>query len=95
MSFPPFLEVGDYCLISSNVHVPPGTVVGNSVVVGMGATIAGKLLEPGLYVQPERRWSRRTWPAHTSNEKKDMSTPLKPVDKTALTLVAPLSSDRR
>jgi UDP-3-O-[3-hydroxymyristoyl] glucosamine N-acyltransferase len=46
------IEIGDYCLISSNVHVAPGTVVGNRVVVGMGATIAGKLLDPGLYVQP-------------------------------------------
>jgi UDP-3-O-[3-hydroxymyristoyl] glucosamine N-acyltransferase len=46
------IEIGDYCLISSNVHIPPGTVVGSRVVVGMGATIAGKLLEPGLYVQP-------------------------------------------
>lgn len=45
------IEIGDYCLISSNVQVAPGTVVGSKVVVGMGATIAGKLLEPGLYVQ--------------------------------------------
>jgi UDP-3-O-[3-hydroxymyristoyl] glucosamine N-acyltransferase len=45
------IEIGDYCLISSNVQVSPGTVVGSRVVVGMGATIAGKLLEPGLYVQ--------------------------------------------
>jgi acetyltransferase-like isoleucine patch superfamily enzyme len=46
------IEIGDYCLISSNVHVTPGSTVGSRVVVGMGATIAGKLLEPGLYMQP-------------------------------------------
>jgi acetyltransferase-like isoleucine patch superfamily enzyme len=45
------IEIGDYCLISSNVHVSPGTVVGNRIVVGMGATIAGRLLDPGLYIQ--------------------------------------------
>jgi UDP-3-O-[3-hydroxymyristoyl] glucosamine N-acyltransferase len=46
------IEIGDYCLISSNVQVSPGTVVGDRIVVGMGATIAGELLEPGLYMQP-------------------------------------------
>jgi acetyltransferase-like isoleucine patch superfamily enzyme len=45
------IEIGDYCLISTNVQVCPGTVVGNRIVVGMGATIAGRLLEPGLYMQ--------------------------------------------
>lgn len=45
------IEIGDYCLISSNVQIAPGTVIGSRVVVGMGATIAGKLLESGLYVQ--------------------------------------------
>jgi UDP-3-O-[3-hydroxymyristoyl] glucosamine N-acyltransferase len=45
------IEIGDYCLISSNVNVSPGTVVGSRVVVGMGATIAGRLLDPGLYLQ--------------------------------------------
>jgi acetyltransferase-like isoleucine patch superfamily enzyme len=45
------IEIGDYCLISSNVQVSPGTVVGSRIVVGMGATIAGRLLGPGLYVQ--------------------------------------------
>jgi acetyltransferase-like isoleucine patch superfamily enzyme len=46
------IEIGEYCLITSNVKIAPGTVIGDRVVVGMGATIAGKLLEPGLYVQP-------------------------------------------
>lgn len=46
------IEIGDYCLISSNVQVSPGTVVGSRIVVGMGATIAGRLLDPGLYMQP-------------------------------------------
>jgi acyl-[acyl carrier protein]--UDP-N-acetylglucosamine O-acyltransferase len=45
------IEIGDYCLISSNVQVSPGTVVGSRIVVGMGATIAGRLLDPGLYIQ--------------------------------------------
>jgi acetyltransferase-like isoleucine patch superfamily enzyme len=45
------IEIGDYCLISSNVQVTPGTVVGNRIVVGMGATICGQLTDPGLYLQ--------------------------------------------
>jgi acetyltransferase-like isoleucine patch superfamily enzyme len=45
------IEIGDYCLISSNVQVASGAVIGNRIVVGMGATIAGQLLESGLYVQ--------------------------------------------
>jgi UDP-3-O-[3-hydroxymyristoyl] glucosamine N-acyltransferase len=45
------IEIGDYCLISSNVQVSPGTVVGSRIVIGMGATIAGRLLDPGLYMQ--------------------------------------------
>jgi acetyltransferase-like isoleucine patch superfamily enzyme len=45
------IEIGDYCIISSNVQVSPGTVVGSRIVVGMGATIAGQLLDPGLYMQ--------------------------------------------
>ena len=46
------IEIGEYCLLSSNVNVTPGSVVGDRVVVGMGATVAGNLTEPGLYVQP-------------------------------------------
>jgi acetyltransferase-like isoleucine patch superfamily enzyme len=46
------IEIGDYCLLSSNVQVAPGTVVGSRIVVGMGATIGGQLLDPGLYMQP-------------------------------------------
>ena len=45
------IEIGDYCLISSNVQVSPRTVVGSRIVVGMGATISGRLLDPGLYMQ--------------------------------------------
>ncbi len=45
------IEIGDYCLISSNVHVSPGAVIGNKIVVGMGATIAGRIVDPGLYIQ--------------------------------------------
>lgn len=46
------IEIGDYCLISSNVQIAPGSTVGSRVVVGMGASVAGSLLEPGLYMQP-------------------------------------------
>lgn len=60
------IEIGDYCLIGSNVQVSPGAVVGSRVVVGMGATIAGQLLDPGLYmhsratlVQTDLRLPRR------------------------------------
>jgi acetyltransferase-like isoleucine patch superfamily enzyme len=45
------IEIGDYCLISSNVQVSPGTVVGSRIVIGMGATIAGRIVDPGLYIQ--------------------------------------------
>ena len=45
------IEIGDYCLISSNVQVSPGTVIGSRIVIGMGATIAGRVVDPGLYVQ--------------------------------------------
>jgi UDP-3-O-[3-hydroxymyristoyl] glucosamine N-acyltransferase len=45
------IEIGDYCLISSNVQISPGTVVGSRVVVGMGATIAGRIVDQGLYIQ--------------------------------------------
>jgi acetyltransferase-like isoleucine patch superfamily enzyme len=45
------IEIGDYCLITSNVQVAPGSIVGNRIVVGMGATIAGRLSDPGLYIQ--------------------------------------------
>lgn len=46
------IEIGDYCILSSNLNVAAGTVVGDRVVVAMGSTIAGELSEPGLYVQP-------------------------------------------
>lgn len=46
------IEIGDYCIISSNVQVSPGTVVASRIVIGMGATISGQLSDPGLYIQP-------------------------------------------
>ena len=46
------ISIGDYCLLSSNVCVTPGTVLGDRSVVGMGATIAGQLGGEGLYVAP-------------------------------------------
>lgn len=46
------ITIGDYCLISSNVQVTPGTRIGNKVVIGMGATVSGDLYTSGLYLQP-------------------------------------------
>lgn len=46
------IVVGDFCLLSSNLQVAPGTTVGDRIVVGMGATISGALTQPGLYLQP-------------------------------------------
>jgi UDP-3-O-[3-hydroxymyristoyl] glucosamine N-acyltransferase len=53
------IEIGSFCLLSSNVQVAPGAFVGDRVVVGMGATIAGDLSEPGLYVQPRATLVKR------------------------------------
>lgn len=53
------IVIGEYCLLSSNVQVAPGAVVGDRIVVGMGATIAGALTEPGLYVQPRAELVKR------------------------------------
>lgn len=53
------IEIGDFCLLSSNVQVAPGASVGDRIVVGMGATIAGDLSEPGLYVQPRAALVKR------------------------------------
>lgn len=44
------VTIGDYCLISSNVSITPGTLIESRVVVGMGATVAGVLKEGSLYV---------------------------------------------
>lgn len=46
------ITVDDYCLISSNVSITPGSRLGERVIVGMGSTVAGELPGPGLYVQP-------------------------------------------
>jgi acetyltransferase-like isoleucine patch superfamily enzyme len=56
------IEIGDFCLLSSNVQVAPGAVVGDRVVIGMGATVAGELLTPGLYVQPRATLVKRDLP---------------------------------
>lgn len=53
------IEIGDYTLISSNVQIAPGTVVGDRVIVGMGSTIAGDLSAPGLYLQPRAALVKR------------------------------------
>lgn len=45
------IQIGDYCLISSNVDVAPGTKIANRVVVGMGSTVSGHLqLDENLYI---------------------------------------------
>lgn len=47
------IHVGDYCIISSNTAVAPGTIVGDRLVTGMGATLSGQLDENGaLYLSP-------------------------------------------
>lgn len=46
------IRIGDYCLVSSNVQITPGTAVGDRIVIGMGSTVSGDLLEEGLYLQP-------------------------------------------
>lgn len=53
------IVIGEFSLLSSNVQVAPGTVVGDRIVVGMGATIVGELSEPGLYVQPRAELVKR------------------------------------
>ncbi|WP_396653915.1 acyltransferase [Microbacterium sp. ARD31] len=44
------IKIGAYSLISSNCSLTPGTRIGRGVVIGMGATVAGNLSEPGLYL---------------------------------------------
>lgn len=53
------IRIGEYCLLSSNVQVTPGTCVGDRIIVGMGATLSGRLEEPGLYLQPRATLVRR------------------------------------
>lgn len=53
------ITIGEFCLLSSNVQVTPGSTVGDRIVVGMGATIAGELSEPGLYIQPRAELVKR------------------------------------
>jgi acetyltransferase-like isoleucine patch superfamily enzyme len=53
------IEVGDYCLISSNVQMAPGTIIGDRIVVGMGSTVSGHLTESGLYSQPRATLVKR------------------------------------
>lgn len=53
------ITIGEFCLLSSNVQVAPGSNVGDRIIVGMGATIAGELAEPGLYIQPRAELVKR------------------------------------
>lgn len=53
------IRIGEYCLLSSNVQVTPGTVVGDRIIVGMGATLSGRMEEPGLYLQPRATLVKR------------------------------------
>lgn len=58
------IKIGDYCLLSSNLNVPPGARVSDCIVVGMGATIPSRELESGhLLIQP-----RATAVAETTGE---------------------------
>jgi len=42
------VRVGDYCLVSSNVRVTPGSVVGDRCVLAMGAVVVGELTQPRM-----------------------------------------------
>lgn len=53
------IRVGEYCLLSSNVQVTPGTFIGDRIIVGMGATLSGRMEEPGLYLQPRATLVKR------------------------------------
>jgi UDP-3-O-[3-hydroxymyristoyl] glucosamine N-acyltransferase len=45
--------IGDYCLISSNNAIAPGTHVPDRSVSGMGATLAGKMeINDSLWISP-------------------------------------------
>jgi UDP-3-O-[3-hydroxymyristoyl] glucosamine N-acyltransferase len=47
------IEIGEYCLVSSNTSIAPGTRLADRCVTGMGATLAGELTESeSLYVAP-------------------------------------------
>jgi acetyltransferase-like isoleucine patch superfamily enzyme len=41
------VEIGAYCFVSSNVLVTPGALIPDRCVIGMGATVVGKLAESG------------------------------------------------
>lgn len=50
------IAIGDYCLVSSNTAIAPGTRLADRSVTGMGATLAGNLDEPGaLYLADRAR----------------------------------------
>lgn len=44
------ISIGDYCIVSSNVSIAPGTSVASRVVVGMGAVLAGDVGPEGVLV---------------------------------------------
>lgn len=48
------IEIGSYCIISSNVNVTPGTKLPDSSVVGMGVTIDKGLPEEGGLIVSHR-----------------------------------------
>jgi acetyltransferase-like isoleucine patch superfamily enzyme len=54
------VDIGDYCFVSSNVTVTPGSTLADRTVVAMGATVAGALPEGGvLYAGVPARPIRR------------------------------------
>lgn len=53
------IRIGEYCLLSSNIQVTPGTSIGDRIIVGMGTTLSGRLEEPGLYLQPRATLVKR------------------------------------
>jgi acetyltransferase-like isoleucine patch superfamily enzyme len=76
------ITIGDHCLISSNVSLPPGSTISDRTVVGMGTTVGMKAGDgPGLWIGPRATRTKNTlegayfertegyvYPAHTEGQ---------------------------
>lgn len=49
------ITIGEYCILSSNVSVTPGTCVADRTVVGMGVTLSKSYEQSGLILQSRGR----------------------------------------
>ncbi|GAA1469900.1 hypothetical protein GCM10017607_11330 [Microbacterium thalassium] len=54
------ISIGNYCIVSSNVALAPGTHVSDCVVVGMGTTLSGEVGPSGALVTASRGSAVRT-----------------------------------